>query len=755
MKNGKILSRIVGIALLCLIPMISSGLPSEVSAQSLGTFFATAYHIVYESELSGTQTVTLDISGRSFTLKASFLYGGFGVAQQGTGRTGPGGDYIRITNPRDVGFLRLDDPDQARVAAMRARYAAIDITSFTGFGNLPLEVPSDARFAVTTGVIGASGRTLSAYFSIAVDRTVIALGTTGCLIFQSGTTPSGATTMIFRADDTGGKIRGNRIDIYVGEGQAVIDTWNLNGGNRNVEVVVAPTTPTTCDTVDVILIIDSSGSMRSNDRGNKRLEAGRAYLTASLEGDFVGVVDFDSRVRLASPLQRLPDNKTSLINAINTIDSSGGTNIGIGVQRGCDALIASTSANAKKAAILLTDGIGSFAGQDACFSSRGWPIFTFGLGSADDVLLGRIASNTGGEFKRLLTSNLVCEFQAVRSKIAGLTPGPCTARRVIPSSTTRFATSVPSGQAQATFSTSWTGSDVVMTLTTPSGRVIDRDTVAPDVVHDKGPTFEVYTITNPEAGDWQVDLFGADIPPEGEDVIFGISTIPASNLPPIADAGPDQTVECTSPAGTAATMDGTGSSDPDSDPLTFFWADTGIVFDDPSIPTPSATFPLDTTTVTLTVTDAGGLNDTDTTDINVVDTTPPTLTVTASPSSLWPPNRKYVPVELSVEASDICDSAPTIAAVAQSSEPDEATGQGDGSTTGDIRVTTADGDVLVSSNDSPEVAFDPINDHLELRAERAGGGGGRTYTIMVTATDDSGNQTTATTTVVVPHDQRK
>jgi len=78
---------------------------------------------------------------------------------------------------------------------------------------------------------------------------------------------------------------------------------------------------------------------------------------------------------------------------------------------------------------------------------------------------------------------------------------------------------------------------------------------------------------------------------------------------------------------------------------------------------------------------------------------------------------------------------------------------GDGNTTGDIRVTAAGGDVFVSSNDSPEVVLDPINDHLELRAERAGSGGGRTYTIEITATDASGNQTASTVKVNVPHDQ--
>lgn len=281
--------------------------------------------------------------------------------------------------------------------------------------------------------------------------------------------------------------------------------------------------------VDVALIIDSSGSMTGNDPSNNRLKAARSYLTASAAGDFIGVVDFDGSARLASPLIRLPDNKESLINAINTIDSSGGTNIGAGVQVGCDALIASPSDNATKGAILLTNGFGSFSGQDQCFVSRGWPIYTFGLGSgADHPLLRQIAANTGGEHTELPASELICEFQRVRSKIAGVDPPPCQVIQIGPLEITRFFVEVAPGQLQVTFSINWIGSDIEMTLISPSGRIIDRDTTSSDVSHDIGDTFEVYTITRPEAGEWEAELFGADVPAEGEEVVFGFSTIPAS-----------------------------------------------------------------------------------------------------------------------------------------------------------------------------------------------------------------------------------
>jgi hypothetical protein len=94
------------------------------------------------------------------------------------------------------------------------------------------------------------------------------------------------------------------------------------------------------------------------------------------------------------------------------------------------------------------------------------------------------------------------------------------------------------------------------------------------------------------------------------------------NTPPVADAGPDQTVEQTSQLGAMVTLNGTGSSDPDNDTLTYYWNWTG---GSATGATPTALFPLGNTTVTLTITD-GIYNATDTVNIVVqADKTPPVV----------------------------------------------------------------------------------------------------------------------------------
>jgi hypothetical protein len=145
-----------------------------------------------------------------------------------------------------------------------------------------------------------------------------------------------------------------------------------------------------------------------------------------------------------------------------------------------------------------------------------------------------------------------------------------------------------------------------------------------------------------------------------------------------------------------------------------------------------AIFPLGRTTVTFTAVDASGNVAKGRTTVTVTDSTPPVIRkLVATPSSLWPPNHKMVPVEVTPTVVDVCDASPRcrIASVGSS---DPVTGKGD-HTTPDWQVT---GDL-----------------RLDLRSERTGGGRGRLYTITVQCTDASGNAAAGTVSVSVPHDQ--
>jgi hypothetical protein len=193
---------------------------------------------------------------------------------------------------------------------------------------------------------------------------------------------------------------------------------------------------------------------------------------------------------------------------------------------------------------------------------------------------------------------------------------------------------------------------------------------------------------------------------------------------PAANAGADRTVECAG-ALTTANLDGTGSTGLAGHTLSYSWTENGKQI--ASGATPAVKFAMGTHVVTLTVTDtATGLTSTDSVTVKVVDTTPPTITVTGVPSELWPANHKMVRFAPVLTVSDVCDASPSVTLKVTSSEPG------------------ADADIVVHS----------LTD-VELRAERLGDGPGRTYTLVWTATDDSGNSRSATAVVTVPHSQGK
>ena len=117
--------------------------------------------------------------------------------------------------------------------------------------------------------------------------------------------------------------------------------------------------------------------------------------------------------------------------------------------------------------------------------------------------------------------------------------------------------------------------------------------------------------------------------------------------------------------------------------------------------------------------------------VTVEDTTAPVIeAVAASPDELWAPNHKMMPVTLTVDVSDVCDSAADcVIDSVTSNEPVE--GLGDGDASPDWTITGA----LT----------------LDLRAERSGTGAGRVYTVSVKCTDEFDNSTFKTVNVTVGH----
>jgi hypothetical protein len=210
-----------------------------------------------------------------------------------------------------------------------------------------------------------------------------------------------------------------------------------------------------------------------------------------------------------------------------------------------------------------------------------------------------------------------------------------------------------------------------------------------------------------------------------------VSITVVDTIPPAIVCPENVTVECTGNCGIQA----------DDPQLTGFFA--GVQASDVCDATPTignnapSFIPLGTTPVVFTATDDDLNAASCTAYVTVVDTTPPTITVTLNRDALWPPNHTMSSIVATVTVADICDPHPTFVLTSiTSNEPDNGTGDGD------------------FPNDIQGAGFGTADTSFQLRSERSGRLSGRVYTIVYTASDKSGNTTPATLTVRVPHDQR-
>lgn len=214
-------------------------------------------------------------------------------------------------------------------------------------------------------------------------------------------------------------------------------------------------------------------------------------------------------------------------------------------------------------------------------------------------------------------------------------------------------------------------------------------------------------------------------------------TVEQVNHRPTADAGADQTKF----EGSLVTLDGSGSSDPDLDPISYLWTQTcgpAVVVSNRLAAMPTFTAP--------NVSPGGGtafcfglaVNDGQLSSlpgepgqvvVTVLDPNDPPECALAQPSQtiLWPPNHKLVSVGI-LGVTDPDNNAVTIA-VTGVTQDESVNGTGDGDTSPDAVLQGAT--VLV-------------------RSERVGGSNGRVYRLSFTADDGQGGVCSGSVNVGVP-----
>jgi hypothetical protein len=145
---------------------------------------------------------------------------------------------------------------------------------------------------------------------------------------------------------------------------------------------------------------------------------------------------------------------------------------------------------------------------------------------------------------------------------------------------------------------------------------------AADVVVLNGSTLTATAPSLPGTGEMDVTVTNPD---GGSGTLYsGVTALNGTG--PVAHAGPDQSVEATMSGAGTVILDGTGSFDPDTEPLAFEWRDAANNIVATGALT-STILPLGDHTITLIVSDGHSTPAIDTVLVRVVDTTAPVVEV--------------------------------------------------------------------------------------------------------------------------------
>lgn len=373
--------------------------------------------------------------------------------------------------------------------------------------------------------------------------------------------------------------------------------------------------------LDLVIAIDESGSLTPTDFSREKQAA----------IDFVNALDFTGGVRkvgvlafstAARQILAPSNNKTTVVNAINSISQAGGfTNITDAI-RDARAMVttgAGAQAGADKVLLLITDGennreVDQLAPETNLFKAIPGEIFALGFGTADLTQLNQIASDPDSTHVYLTPDPT--QLSAIALEIAEEIQAPAATNVVLDLQVAAPFTPVSGSTVTAGTLVGMPPAGFRWTIPTVD---TGTQTLSLAVVHagDVDGTFPVLSA-------FSLSYLDGDGNAQTQSPVGPQIAISGCNRPPTADAGPDRSVDLSGSPTAMVALDGSGSSDPDGDSLTYSWSIGGSEV--ATGPSPTIPLGLGSHDVTLTVTDPDGLSDTDEVRVTVADPSPPSIT---------------------------------------------------------------------------------------------------------------------------------
>ncbi|WP_342305153.1 S8 family serine peptidase [Methanolobus sp. ZRKC5] len=299
--------------------------------------------------------------------------------------------------------------------------------------------------------------------------------------------------------------------------------------------------PVECESnSDVSLIIDSSGSMGSNDPSDLRKQAAKMFIDLASEDDQLAVIDFDGSARIWHSLSLVGTSRGNLKTAVDKVDSSGSTDIAAGLWLGYNELNGPNANDLNgKADVLLTDGQSSVDTSSivAAYVDKGWPIYSIGLSSsAAKDLLEDISSKTGGVYYDAPTSEALQDiYYQIRNLVMNVQELERESGNIAQGESREGTFDVDNSVDEMDVGTSWPGSDLDLILFYPNGSQVLLDsnsqsgTTDSDINFVSSNTYEIYKLRNPPAGVWKYRIDAIEVQ-GSEPYTFTVSAVTSTKL---------------------------------------------------------------------------------------------------------------------------------------------------------------------------------------------------------------------------------
>lgn len=285
--------------------------------------------------------------------------------------------------------------------------------------------------------------------------------------------------------------------------------------------------PPAPEAVNIVLVIDTSGSMEERDTGRERngvpltrLEAVQEDLETMLDltedGNRIGVVEFNTNAHVVEGLTVIDTSaREHLKDRVQSLNEGGWTTIGGGLQRGMELL---HGERGTRTIVLLSDGAENEPPMVddvlPAIRNEGIRVHSIGIGQGiDEEQLEYIADQTGGE---ALLDPTVEDLREFYFFIAG----DAQQRASLSSREDQLGVgdemeddcSVDASCEDVQFSLSYEGSQMQLHVETPDGDVLSEQMAG--VTRREGAAHEVWTVEDPDPGDWEysVEVLDVDAP---------------------------------------------------------------------------------------------------------------------------------------------------------------------------------------------------------------------------------------------------